>query len=314
MRLFEYRRAGAVVIDGDRVLLISMEPPGQRRWWHFPGGGIEEGETPEEAVVRELLEETGLRATTVTEYLRAGIHGGQHQYFLVACNDLSLGEVTGPELEYAAGQDFRAEWVRIAELASMPVFPRCVAEHLASVGARVDGRVPRFEDDRESWAGVPGREAPPNIRTAVRAVIADEGRIAAIERVRDGERYFTLPGGGVESRESVEEAVVRETREEVGLDVDVAGKLAVVVYRRGEAVSLQTYLSCRPTGGTFGAGDGDEYTEERRLLRGTYRPVWLDVAALPAQLKPRWLADHLPRWMGDPDPERPERFCEVHDL
>lgn len=142
MRVFEYRRAGAVVIDGDRVLLISMEPPGQRRWWHFPGGGIEDGETPEEAAVRELREETGLRASTVTEYLRAGIHGGQHQYFLVECDDLSIGEVTGPELEYAAGQDFRAEWARIAELASMPVFPRCVAEHVASVGSRVDGGFP----------------------------------------------------------------------------------------------------------------------------------------------------------------------------
>ncbi|HUP84176.1 MAG TPA: NUDIX domain-containing protein [Acidimicrobiales bacterium] len=44
MRLFVYPRAGAVVVDEDRVLLIGMKPPGEPRWYHFPGGGIEAGE------------------------------------------------------------------------------------------------------------------------------------------------------------------------------------------------------------------------------------------------------------------------------
>jgi 8-oxo-dGTP diphosphatase len=52
--------ARAVVLDpADRILLVRFEFP-TREVWATPGGGIEEGETPESAIVRELEEEAGL--------------------------------------------------------------------------------------------------------------------------------------------------------------------------------------------------------------------------------------------------------------
>ena len=316
VQLFTYRRAGAVVVDRGRVLLVSMQPPGQPRWWHFPGGGIEPGETPKEAAIRELFEETGLHATDAVEFLHAGVHGGYHQYFLMTCEDLTIGAVSGPELEYAADADFRAEWVPIADLPTMPVWPRCVAEHLAEpfpVGAGAPARY--VEDDRQSWDGVPGAETPTSIRTTVRVVLFRApgcSQVAAIERDRGGVRYFTLPGGGIEPGETASEAARREAREELGLEIRPGASLAVVVYRRAGQVSLQTYLEGTITGGEFGTGTGDEFSEVRRRLRGTYDPRWLEVGDLPATLRPSWLSDRIPQWARQ-RPERPERFCELHD-
>ena len=48
-----------VLDDADRVLLVRMGD-GDRAVWVTPGGGVEPGETDDEAVRRELLEETGL--------------------------------------------------------------------------------------------------------------------------------------------------------------------------------------------------------------------------------------------------------------
>ncbi|GAA1643517.1 hypothetical protein GCM10009828_085440 [Actinoplanes couchii] len=49
-----------LVVDGDGRLLL-VRHAGDRQWWAVPGGGVDVGESPGEAAVREILEETGLR-------------------------------------------------------------------------------------------------------------------------------------------------------------------------------------------------------------------------------------------------------------
>lgn len=59
------RRAVRVIVtDGEAVLLFADTDPGVpgSRWWVTPGGGIDAGESETEAALRELAEETGLRA------------------------------------------------------------------------------------------------------------------------------------------------------------------------------------------------------------------------------------------------------------
>lgn len=51
-------RAVAVVLDDEALLVIDREKDG-RRYLVLPGGGIEPGETAEQACLRELHEETG---------------------------------------------------------------------------------------------------------------------------------------------------------------------------------------------------------------------------------------------------------------
>jgi 8-oxo-dGTP diphosphatase len=51
--------AQAIVIQDQHVLMVKQYVQRGDIVWNFPGGGVEEGETPEQACVRELREETG---------------------------------------------------------------------------------------------------------------------------------------------------------------------------------------------------------------------------------------------------------------
>jgi 8-oxo-dGTP diphosphatase len=52
----------AALIDGDGRVLVQRRPAGKMMagLWEFPGGKIEPGETPEDALIRELEEELGI--------------------------------------------------------------------------------------------------------------------------------------------------------------------------------------------------------------------------------------------------------------
>ena len=69
----------AALIDPDGRVLIAKRPPGKvmAGLWEFPGGKIEAGETPEQALIRELAEEL---AITVKEPCLAPFTFASHNY------------------------------------------------------------------------------------------------------------------------------------------------------------------------------------------------------------------------------------------
>lgn len=57
---------GAVIVDGDAVLLVRRGQEPLKGEWSLPGGVLELGETLEQGVCREVLEETGLQVEAVS--------------------------------------------------------------------------------------------------------------------------------------------------------------------------------------------------------------------------------------------------------
>lgn len=81
-----------VIDEAERVLLVGYEPAGGRRVWATVGGGLDPGETHEEAARRELREETGLDVAELGTcvWVRehrfpglAGFAGQRERYFFV---------------------------------------------------------------------------------------------------------------------------------------------------------------------------------------------------------------------------------------
>ena len=109
---------GAIITDhrGWLLLIRRGHDPGAGLW-SLPGGRIEPGESDEQAVVREIREETGL--TVVCDRLIGSVERPGLDGAVVDIRDYAA-IITGGEL--AAGDDAAdARWVSPADLASLPV-------------------------------------------------------------------------------------------------------------------------------------------------------------------------------------------------
>lgn len=102
-------------------------------------------------------------------------------------------------------------------------------------------------------------------------IIIEDDKVALIERVNAKGTYFLFPGGGVEEGETVEEAAVREAWEELGVEVQLVGLVAVVEFDQNE----QHYYLAQIVNGVFGNGTGKELASAAASPAGTYKPVWL---------------------------------------
>ena len=95
------RACGALLNDGCILMVRHVGP--DRAYWTLPGGAVDAGETPAEAVVREMHEETGLRAQAVRLLFETayGDDASPEYCFLMAAEDLT-GMTLGHDPEEAS--------------------------------------------------------------------------------------------------------------------------------------------------------------------------------------------------------------------
>jgi 8-oxo-dGTP diphosphatase len=111
--------------DGDRVLMVRVANfgGGDIGKWMLPGGGLDHGETPEDAVVREFAEETGYRVTVdrlleVASDHRTLANGTDfHGVYVLYAVKVHDGQ---PRAEVAGSTD-GVDWVDRASLRNLPM-------------------------------------------------------------------------------------------------------------------------------------------------------------------------------------------------
>lgn len=118
------------------------------------------------------------------------------------------------------------------------------------------------------------------MRTRAGIVLIQDNKVALIERHRAGLHYFVFPGGGVDEGESPEQAAVRESMEELGIQVAIQQKVAEIQLGKK---SRQVYFLVEQIGGVFGTGTGEEFTDSDpdNPQQGVYIPIWMRIDELP---------------------------------
>ena len=111
-------------------------------------------------------------------------------------------------------------------------------------------------------------------------VLIKDNQVALIERHRAGLDYYVFPGGGVDEDETPEQAAIRETLEELGIEVVIKQKVAEI--QLGQK-SRQVYFLVEHVSGEFGTGTGEEFTDSdpNDPDEGIYVPIWMPIDELP---------------------------------
>jgi len=121
-------RVAALIARGDEILLAEHEKGG-RRYWLLPGGGMEYGESIEETLKRELLEEAGLEIEVGDLlWMVESIPEDRHRHVLnLILRAQARSEVLHPTPDRVL-RDVR--WMKIRELETLRLFPDTLREIL----------------------------------------------------------------------------------------------------------------------------------------------------------------------------------------
>lgn len=202
--------AYAVILRDDNILLSRLAPSvTSQELWTLPGGGLDHGEDPRDAVIREIHEETGLHAEIgaaariysahLPGVWRDGRRVNAHALRIVYDGWVPV-DAPAPQVVEVDGSTAEAAWIPVADVLSgrVPVVP-LVQEAL------VDHRP--FRQQRIAAYALVQRDD-----SLLLTRISSRGHHAG---------SWTLPGGGIDHGETPRSALEREVQEECGIACEV---------------------------------------------------------------------------------------------
>jgi len=208
--------AYAVVIRDEQILLSRLAPHiAGGELWALPGGGLDHGEDPGRAVVREIYEETGLHASVSREARVYSMHnprahhgdgGADYHALRIVFEGWVPVDSPEPRVIEVDGSTVAAGWHALADVRSGKV-PVTDLVHQA-----LRGHEP-FQKQRLAAYALVRRDD-----TVLLTRISGHGHLPGT---------WTLPGGGIDHGEKPVAALRREVHEECGVDCEVGQLLGI---------------------------------------------------------------------------------------
>lgn len=119
------RNVRAVVVDIDSVALIRRVR-NESEYWVFPGGSVEEGESDEEALVREVFEELGLVVEPLCFWASFEAIASKQHFYLCRRISGNIEDAAGPEHtspEYAERGIYDPQFMPLSRVQSLNLVP-----------------------------------------------------------------------------------------------------------------------------------------------------------------------------------------------
>lgn len=115
---------------------------------------------------------------------------------------------------------------------------------------------------------------------AARAIIIENGKILVMHRNKEGSQYYTLVGGRALDNETIEQALVREVKEETGLDV--TGARLVFTEQHAAPYNEQYIFLCDAAPHqSIAIQDASEEALLNKIDINVHTPLWAEVRAFP---------------------------------
>ncbi|MBO6159813.1 MAG: NUDIX domain-containing protein [Firmicutes bacterium] len=186
-----------------KVLLLHRIKHG-RSYYVVPGGGVEDGESFQQAAVRELFEEVGvdIQEDALHPLCYHEDENGRNWYYYAICDALLDTRVGGPEAQRASADNiYEPLWIAVDDVSNIDLWPDYMRHEIAKHCIAKNDRTERVE-------------------LTTMCLIEKDDMILLQDRHKDSWSGYALPGGHVEPGESIVAAVRREIKEETGLEIE----------------------------------------------------------------------------------------------